>query len=125
MDLEALWKVICRRACDWEESFALQHSQLQGWLISVRNVLTKSDGLHTVTLDGIELQTRYIVFILGQNSSPYSSFLAECFQSKYPPYRPFGVRASIALIFHVFEAFGLMKWRDMNQRKYGPVTKIS
>lgn len=103
MDLGALWKVICRRDCDWEESFVLQHSQHQGWLISVRNVLTKSDGLHTVKLDDIELQTRYILFILGQNASPYSSFLAECFQSKYPPYRPFGVRASIALICHVFE----------------------
>ena len=103
MDVGALWKVICRRDCDWEESFVLQHSQHQGWLISVRNVLTKSDGLHTITLEDIELQSRYILFILGQHTSPHSSFLAECFQSEYPPYRPFGVRASVALICHVYE----------------------
>lgn len=103
MDVGALWKVICRRDCDWEESFVLQHSQLQGRLSSVRNVLTKSNGLHTITLEDIELQSRYILFILGQHTSPHSSFLAECFQSEYPPYRPFGVNASIALICHVYE----------------------
>ncbi|KAJ5340250.1 hypothetical protein N7541_009374 [Penicillium brevicompactum] len=103
MDLGALWKVICRRDRDWEESFVLQHGQLQRWLISARNVLTKSDGLHTATLADIELQTRYILFIIGQYTSPHSSFLAESFQSEHPPYRPFGTRASIALICLVFE----------------------
>ncbi|KAF4759636.1 hypothetical protein HAV15_005883 [Penicillium sp. str.  len=103
MDLGALWKVICRRGRDWEESFVLQHGQLQRWLISARKVLTKSDGLHTVTLADIELQTRYILFVIGQYTSPNSSFLAETFQSEYPPYRPFGARASIALICLVFE----------------------
>lgn len=103
MDLGALWKVICRRDRDWEESFVLQHGQLQRWLISARNVLTKSDGLHTATLADIELQTRYILFIIGQYTSPHSSFLAESFQSEHPPYRPFGARASIALICLVFE----------------------
>ena len=102
-DVGALWKVICRRDRDWEMCFVLQHGQLQEWLISARDVLTKSDGLHTVTLDDILLQTRYILFILGQNTSPHSSFLAECIQSEYPPFRPFGVRASIALICHAFE----------------------
>ncbi|CAG7935627.1 unnamed protein product [Penicillium salamii] len=103
MDLGALWKVICRRDRDWEESFVLQHGQLQRWLISARNVLTKSDGLHTATLADIELQTRYILFIIGQYTSPHSSSLAESFQSAHPPYRPFGARASIALICLVFE----------------------
>lgn len=103
MDLGALWKVICRRDRDWEESFVLQHGQLQRWLISARDVLTKSDGLHTVTLADIELQTRYILFVIGQYTSPNSSFLADTFQSEYPPYRPFGARASIALICLVFE----------------------
>ena len=102
-DVGALWKVICRRDRDWEESFVLLHGHLQGWLISAREVLTESDGLHTVTLEDIELQTRYILFIIGQNASPYSSFLAEILQTEHPPYRPFGVRASVALICHVFQ----------------------
>jgi hypothetical protein len=101
-DVAALWKVICRRHRDWEESFVLQHEQLQQWLISVRNVLTNSDGLHTVSLEDIEHQTRYILFILGENTSPHSSLILECFRSEKPPYRPFGVKASIALICHVF-----------------------
>ncbi|CAG8213573.1 unnamed protein product [Penicillium nalgiovense] len=101
-DVGALWKVICRPHRDWEESFVLQHGQLQQWLISVRNVLTNSDGLHTVTLEDIERQTRYILFILGENTSPHSSLIFEGFRSEEPPYRPFGVRASIALICHVF-----------------------
>jgi hypothetical protein len=37
VDLGALWKVICRRGRDWEESFVLQHGQLQRWLISANN----------------------------------------------------------------------------------------
>lgn len=102
-DEGALWKVICRRARDWEESFVLLHGHVQGWLIGIREALTESDGLHTVTLEDIVLQTRYILFIIGQNASPYSSFLAENSQTEHPPYRPFGVRASVALICHVFE----------------------
>lgn len=102
-DVGALWKVICRYGHDWEESFVLQRSQLQSWLVSARKILTNSDGLHTISLEDIELQIRYILFILGQEASPHSSFLAECFQSEYPPYRPFGVRASVALICHAFE----------------------
>lgn len=103
MDVGALWKVICRRGRDWEMSFVLQQDQLQEWLISARYALTKSDGLHTVTLEEIELQTGYILFILGKHTSPHSSFIAEIFESRDPPNRPFGVRASIALICHVFE----------------------
>jgi hypothetical protein len=125
MDLGALWKVICRRGRDWEESFVLQHGQLQRWLISARNVLTKSDGLHTVTLADIELQTRYILFIIGQYTSPHSSFLAESFQSEYPPYRPFGARASIALICLVFEGIRVDEMEGYEQRKYGHATKTS
>jgi hypothetical protein len=102
MDLGALWKVICRRDRDWEESFVLQQDSLQEWLISARYALTGSDGLHTVTLEEIELQTGYILFILRKHTSPGSSFIAEVFQSEDPPNRPFGVRASIALIYHVF-----------------------
>ncbi|CAG7933069.1 unnamed protein product [Penicillium olsonii] len=102
-DVGALMKVICRRDRDWEESFVLQRSELQDWLISVRKVLTKSDGLHTIALEDITLQTRYIMFVIGQHASPHSSFMAEIFQNEDPPTRPFGVRASIALICHVFE----------------------
>ncbi|CAG7969975.1 unnamed protein product [Penicillium salamii] len=102
LDLGALSKVICRRDCDWEESFFLQHIPPQRWLISARNALTMSDGLHTITLEDIELQTRYILFNLGQHTSPHSGLLAGCLQIQYPPYRPFGVRASVALICHVF-----------------------
>ncbi|KAJ5481361.1 hypothetical protein N7475_000173 [Penicillium sp. IBT 31633x] len=102
-DVGALWKVICRRDRDWKKSFVLQRSQLQPWLVSARKALTNSDGLHTISLEDIELQTRYILFILSHEASPDSSFLVEIFQNEYPPYRPFGVRASIALICHAFE----------------------
>ncbi|CAG8900132.1 unnamed protein product [Penicillium nalgiovense] len=83
---QLLLKVICRRHRDWEESFVLQHEQLQQWLISVRNALTNSDGLHTVTLEDIERQTRYI--LVSEARNPHTG--------------RFGVRASIALICHVF-----------------------
>ncbi|CAG8946877.1 unnamed protein product [Penicillium salamii] len=85
------------------KSIATTYGQLQRWLISACNVLIKSDGLHTAILADIELQTRYILFIIGQYISPHSSFLAESFQSEHSLYRPFGVRASIALICFVFE----------------------
>ena len=79
-DIGALWKVICRRGRDWEESFVLLNGHLLGWLISAREALTESDGLHTVTLEDIELQTRYILFIIGQNESLCGSTSAGAFR---------------------------------------------
>ncbi|CAG8413257.1 unnamed protein product [Penicillium salamii] len=55
------------------------------------------------TLANIELQTRYILFIIEQYTSPHSSFFAESFQSKHPPYWPFGTRASIVLICLIYD----------------------
>lgn len=102
-DQGALWKVIYRRDVDWETSFILQHETLQPWLVSARNALCISQGPQTMSLEDVELQVRYILFLLGQHAAPGSSFPAECVGSHRPPYRPFGVRASIALICHVFE----------------------
>ena len=102
-DEGALWKIICRRACDWEKSFILQYENLQYWLISARNVLCTYKGPHTMSLEDVELQARYCIFLIGLHTVPDSSFHAECFQNGRSPYRPFGVRASIALLCLVFE----------------------
>ena len=101
-DEGALWKIICRRACDWEKRFILQYDNLQRWLISVRNVLCTYKGPHTISLEDVELQARYCIFLIGLHTAPNSSFHAECFQNGSSPYRPFGVRASVALICLVF-----------------------
>lgn len=102
-DEGALWKIICRRACDWENSFILQYDKLQCWLIGARNVLCTDQGPHTMSLEDVEVQARYCIFLIGVHTVPGSSFHAKCFQIRRPPYRPFGVRASIALICLVFE----------------------
>ena len=101
-DEGALWKIICRRACDWEKSFILQYDNLQCWLISARNVLCTYKGPHTMSLEDVELQARYCIFLIRLYTVPDSSFHAECFQNGRSPYRPFGVRASIALTCLVF-----------------------
>jgi hypothetical protein len=40
--------------------------------------------------------------MLGQHASLPSSFLAECYEQEKPPYRPFGTKASVALICSAF-----------------------
>jgi len=95
----ALWCIIYRREIDWEKSFILQYDKLPWWLVSVRNALTQAEDLHCMSLEDLELQIRYILFIVGQHASPTWS-LFETYQRPDPPYRPFGVRASIALICH-------------------------
>jgi len=97
----ALWCIIYRREIDWEKSFILQYDKLLWWLVSARNALTQSEDLHCMSLEDLELQIRYILFIMGQHASPTWSFF-KTYQRPDPPYQPFGVRASIALICHAF-----------------------
>ncbi|KAJ6103954.1 hypothetical protein N7486_004176 [Penicillium sp. IBT 16267x] len=97
----ALWFIIHRCERDWEKSFILQYDSLLWWLVSARNALTRAADLHCMSLEDLELQIRYILFILGQHASPKPSFF-HTYQRPDPPYRPFGVRSSIALICHAF-----------------------
>ena len=101
-DKGALWKIIYRSVQDWEQSFVLQYSQLQSWLKDIRAALTDSQGLHTVSFDDLEMQIRYILFLLGQHALPEPSFLQAYFERPFGPYRPFGVGASVALICYAF-----------------------
>jgi hypothetical protein len=101
-DEGALWAIIYRTSQDWERSFVLQYSQLQSWLTDIRAALTKSQGLHTMSCEDLEMQIRYILFLLGQHASHDSSFYQACFGQARFPYRPFGVGASIALICYAF-----------------------
>ena len=54
-----------------------------------------------MSFEDVELQIAYLLFILGQHASPTLGFY-HTYQRPYPPYRPFGVRASIALICYAF-----------------------
>jgi hypothetical protein len=97
----ALPGIIYRYERDWEKSFVLQYDQLNHWLVSARNTLTRAEDLHCISGEYLKSQIGYTLFILGQHASPRSSFL-QTYQRPVPPYRPFGVRASIALICHAF-----------------------
>ncbi|KAJ5240471.1 uncharacterized protein N7469_002062 [Penicillium citrinum] len=101
-DKDLLWPIIYRRAQNWEQSFVLQHSGLQPWLIDIRDALTDSQGLHTVSCEDLEVQIRYILFLLGRYATKGSSLLQACFEQPLAPYRPFGVGASVALICYAF-----------------------
>lgn len=105
-DQGALKSIIYRNAKDWEQSFVLQYNGLQRWLIEIRDALTSSEDFHTVSCEDLEEQIRYILFLLGQYASPESSFLQACFEAPFPPCRPFGVGASVALICHAFMSIG-------------------
>jgi hypothetical protein len=93
----ALWCLIYRCERDWERSFVLQYDRLLWWLVSARRALTEAADLHSMSTEDLELQIGYILFVLGQHASPTWSFF-KTYQQPDPPYRPFGVRASIALI---------------------------
>lgn len=101
-DEGAVWSIIYRSSQGWERSFVPQYSRLQPWLINIRNALTDSEGFHTVLCEDLEMQIRYLLFLLGQYASQESSFLQACFEQPFAPYRPFGVGASVALICYAF-----------------------
>jgi hypothetical protein len=101
-DEGALWRIIYRNGNDWEKGFVLQYDGLLSWFIGAREALTQSEALHSMSLEDLELQIKYILFILGQHASCHSSFLHTCYQRPLPPYRPFGTKASVALICHAF-----------------------
>ncbi|CEJ62857.1 hypothetical protein PMG11_11342 [Penicillium brasilianum] len=68
-DEGALWRIIYRNGNDWEEGFVLQYDGLLSWFIRAREALTRSEALHSMSLEDLELQIRYILFILGQHAS--------------------------------------------------------
>lgn len=101
-DHRALWRVIRRHEKHWENLFFWRNSGRLEWLLSIRDVLTQAEDLHSLSLPNLKLQITYILFILGKYASPESSFLLK-HQRSYPPNQPFGVRASIALICNAFK----------------------
>ncbi|KAJ5291535.1 hypothetical protein N7478_000786 [Penicillium angulare] len=94
--------IIYRHSADWESAFVLQYNGLLSWLASTRDALTDAHCLHTISLDDLESQIRWILFMLGRYSLPGSSVLQASFQSEEYPYRPFGVRAGMALVCLAF-----------------------
>ncbi|KAJ5267816.1 hypothetical protein N7478_010624 [Penicillium angulare] len=119
-DEAAMWRIIYRHSADWEREFVLQYDGLLSWLISTQDALTDSRCLQTVSLDDLELQTRWILFMLGTKALPGSSFLQECFQTKRYPYRPFGARASIALVCLAFTGLQPRDLKDYESKDIWP-----
>ncbi|KAJ5743433.1 hypothetical protein N7533_010535 [Penicillium manginii] len=113
----SLWAIIYRSDYDWENSFALQYSRLQSWLSDIRDALSESQGLRTMSCEDLEMQIRYILFLLGQYSSQESSFVQKCFDQPYFPYRPFGVGASITLICYAFMGIDALHIRDYESKE--------
>lgn len=97
----ALWCLIYRCEKDWEKCFVLEYDRLLWWLVSARRALTQAADLHSMSVEDLKSQIGYILFILGQQTSPTRGFF-KTYQQPEPPYRPFGVRASIALICYAF-----------------------
>ncbi|KAJ5292159.1 hypothetical protein N7478_001410 [Penicillium angulare] len=103
----AMWRIIYRHSADWEREFVLQYDKLLWWLISTRDALAQAAFFQTVSLVDLEPQIRWVLFMLGRESIADSSFLQACFQRDKYPYRPFGARASIALICLAFNGVQL------------------
>jgi hypothetical protein len=95
------WDIIFRDDENWEASFIPQSTGTSSWWLSLRTALTQPEGVGAISLQDLELQMRYLLYVIGQLSSHLSS-LYSCWQRQHPPYRPIGSRASIALIFSCF-----------------------
>ncbi|CAI7651053.1 unnamed protein product [Penicillium manginii] len=113
----SLWAIIYRSDYDWEKSFVLQYSQLQSWLTDIRDALSESQGLLTMSYEDLEMQIRYILFLLGQYSWQESSFVQTCFERPCFPYRPFGVGASIAVICYAFMGIDALHIRGYESKE--------
>ncbi|KAJ5749450.1 hypothetical protein N7533_006478 [Penicillium manginii] len=113
----SLWAIIYRSDYDWEKSFVLQYSQLQSWLTDIRDALSEFQGLLTMSYEDMEIQIRYILFLLGQYSWQESSFVQTCFERPCFPYRPFGVGASIALICYAFMGIDALHIRGYESKE--------
>ena len=111
---------ILRHSTDWERAFILQYDGLLPWLTSVREALVEPHYLQTASLDDLESQIRWILFMLGRQAIPGSSFLQECFQREKYLYRPFGARTSIALICLAFTGLQPRNIKDYASKDIWP-----
>lgn len=105
-DKGSLHQIICRDEVDWDRSFVPQYGRLGSWLTAARQALTESSHLSAISAEDMKLQIKYLLSALSQHASPPLN----CLQAR-PPYRPFGTKASVALICYAFMG---IKACDMN-----------
>jgi hypothetical protein len=100
-----LWRVLIMEEKEWESRFVPRRShdmQVERWWMETRNFLTEAGPLRAFSVEDLKGHLRYMLFMLGEISlQPTSSrFMPRTRQT--PSRRPFGSRASIALICYSF-----------------------
>ena len=100
-----LRRVITMEENEWEAGFVpgqFDHMQVERWWMKTRNFLTQAGSLRAFSVEDLKCHLGYILLMLSKTSlqSTYSRFIPRRRQN--PSRRPFGSRASIALICYSF-----------------------
>jgi hypothetical protein len=100
-DNEAILRIVARDDKEWEQNFYPQYPRLLSWWIAIRRDLTQQGYIIAVSIEDMEHQMKYLLYLIGQLSSRQSSLYTQ-WENSYRPCRPFGMNASIALICYCF-----------------------
>ncbi|CAG8019138.1 unnamed protein product [Penicillium salamii] len=104
-DEAELRRVITRGEKQWEAGFvpgSFNHMQVEGWWMKARNLLTEAGCLRAFSLEDLKAHLGYMLFKLGEVSLQSSCSGFMLWRRQTPSRRPFGSRASIALICYSF-----------------------
>ncbi|CDM32452.1 unnamed protein product [Penicillium roqueforti FM164] len=104
-DEAELRRVITRGEKQWEAGFvpgSFNHMQVKGWWMKARNLLTEAGCLRAFSVEDLKAHLGYMLFILGEVSLQSSCSGFMLWRRQNPSKRPFGSRASIALICYSF-----------------------
>lgn len=101
-DTEAVQPLIRRDKIDWDNSFVFHNGPRTVSLLEIRRALTEAQFLHTVSLEDLERQSRFCLHLLALRATECPDTPLSHHALPHPPYRPFGVPASVALICYTF-----------------------
>ena len=98
-------RVIMMEENEWEAGFVpgrFNHMQVERWWMKTRNFFIEAGSLRAFSVEDLKAHLGYLLFILGETSLQSSSSGFMLWQRQNPSRRPFGSRASLALICYSF-----------------------
>ena len=112
-DEAKLRRVIILEEKEWEAGFvpaSFNHILAEGWWIKTRSLLAGAGSLRAFSVEDLKAHLGHMLFLFSEVSlqGPCHSFMQWIRQK--PPSRPFGSRASIALICYSFS--GIKNFSD-------------
>ncbi|EKV11458.1 hypothetical protein PDIG_49910 [Penicillium digitatum PHI26] len=104
-DEAKLRRVMILEEKEWEAGFvpaSFNHIGAEGWWIKTRSLLAGAGSLRAFSVEDLKAHLGHMLFLFGEVSPQRSCHSFMQWMRQKPPSRPFGSRASIALICYSF-----------------------